>query len=56
MTQTADRHFDIAATVESLTAEATTLQARADELRQELENLNERMRMVSSALHRSTGG
>lgn len=56
MTQAADKDFDIAATVASLTAEATALQARADELRQELKNLDERMRIVSSALHRSTGG
>jgi hypothetical protein len=56
MTQTADNHFDIAATVASLSAEATALQAPADELRHELDNLNARMRMVSSALQRSTGG
>ncbi|MFF7597693.1 hypothetical protein [Streptomyces mirabilis] len=41
---------DIAAAVVSLAAEATELESRVDELRQELAHLKERMKAVSTAL------
>lgn len=52
MTRAVENHIDIAATVVSLISEATELEARVDELRRELANLDERMTAVSTALHR----
>ncbi|MFF3374100.1 hypothetical protein ACFYXF_14325 [Streptomyces sp. NPDC002680] len=42
----------MAATVVSLTAEATELETRVDELRQELVDVDKRMEAISDALHR----
>ncbi|MCT9105033.1 hypothetical protein N4G69_05225 [Streptomyces mirabilis] len=53
MTHTAENRTDIAAAVVSLTAEATELETRVDELRQELANLKERMKAVSTALYQN---
>ncbi len=50
MTHTAENRTDIAAAVVSLAAEATELETRVDELRQELAHLKERMKAVSTAL------
>lgn len=50
MSQAAENRVDIAATVASLSAEAATLQTRADELRRELRIVDERMSAVVSAL------
>ncbi|MFG2469806.1 hypothetical protein ACGFXB_30715 [Streptomyces canus] len=43
---------DLAATFESLTAEAAALLTRVTELRQELADLGERMNVISTALNR----
>ncbi|WP_105969022.1 hypothetical protein [Streptomyces geranii] len=43
---------EIPATVVSLAAEATELENRADELRRELVDVDERMREITDALHR----
>ncbi|MFD8213617.1 hypothetical protein ACFV2U_07755 [Streptomyces sp. NPDC059697] len=51
MTHTAVNRTDIAAAVVSLAAEATELETRVNELRQELANLKERMKAVSTALY-----
>ncbi|MFE7788688.1 hypothetical protein [Streptomyces sp. NPDC057460] len=50
MTRSTENQIDIAATVMSLAAEATDLEARVNELRQKLVDLNERMRAISNAL------
>ncbi|MER5183702.1 hypothetical protein ABT009_36095 [Streptomyces sp. NPDC002896] len=52
MTQATENRIDIAATVVSLAAEATELETRVNELRQQLVNLNERMRAISTALQK----
>ncbi|MDQ1051399.1 hypothetical protein [Streptomyces sp. V4I2] len=46
--------IDLAATFESLTAEAAELRDRVTELRQELAALGERMIVISTALNRHT--
>ncbi|MFI5634588.1 hypothetical protein ACIA8E_35600 [Streptomyces sp. NPDC051664] len=51
MTRSTENQIDIAATVMSLAAEATELEARVNELRQELIDLNDRMRAISNALY-----
>ena len=43
---------DLAATFVSLTAEAAGLRTRVTELRQELADVDERMRVISTALNR----
>ncbi|MFD6996857.1 YceI family protein [Streptomyces mirabilis] len=53
MTHTAENRTDIAAAVVSLAAEATELETRVDELRQELAHLKERMKAVSTALYQN---
>ncbi|WP_192583575.1 hypothetical protein [Streptomyces albicerus] len=50
MTQATESRIDIATTVVSLAAEATELETRVNELRQELVNVNERMKAISTAL------
>ncbi|MER5436705.1 hypothetical protein [Streptomyces sp. NPDC002588] len=52
MTQATENRVAIAATVVSLAAEAAELRTRADELRRELVDLDERMSAVSAALGR----
>ncbi|MGW3691632.1 hypothetical protein [Streptomyces sp. NPDC005125] len=51
MNRSTENQIDIAATVMSLATEATELQARVNELRQELVDLNERMRAIYNALY-----
>jgi uncharacterized protein YceH (UPF0502 family) len=51
MSQAAENQVGIAGTVVSLAAEAAELQTRVNELRQELADLTERMRVISAALH-----
>ncbi|GGJ38644.1 hypothetical protein [Streptomyces brasiliensis] len=50
MTQATEDRFDITATIKSLAAEATDLKTRVVELRKSLDDLNERIRGISSAL------
>lgn len=52
MNQAIENRTDIAAAVVSLTAEATELESRINEIHLELAHLKERMRAVSAALHR----
>lgn len=51
MTRSTENQIDLAATVMSLAAEATDLEAHVNELRQKLVDLNERMRAISNALY-----
>lgn len=50
MSRATEIRSDIAATVVSLAAEATELEARVNELRRQLVHLTERMRTISDAL------
>ncbi|MGW3729780.1 hypothetical protein [Streptomyces sp. F001] len=50
MTRATENRTDIVATVVSLAAEATELQTRVNELHQELVDLNERIRTISTVL------
>jgi cell division septum initiation protein DivIVA len=50
MSRATEIRSDIAATVVSLAAEATELEARVNELRRQLVHLAERMRTISDAL------
>ncbi|WP_123968358.1 hypothetical protein [Streptomyces sp. TLI_185] len=52
MSVIAEDRVDVAATFESLTAEAAELRTRVTELRQELADLGERMNVISTALNR----
>ena len=51
MTRATEHRVDMAATVVSLATEATELKTRADELRRELLDLDERIEAVTDALH-----
>lgn len=52
MSVIAEDRGDVAATFESLTAEAAELRTRVTQLRQELADLGERMNVISTALNR----
>ncbi|MBZ3901221.1 MULTISPECIES: hypothetical protein [Streptomyces] len=56
MTRPSEDRLAMAATVVSLTAEATALEARVDTLRRELADLDERTRAVLHALRRLDRG
>lgn len=51
MTRATEHRIDMTATVVSLATEATELEIRVNELRQELVDLNERIEAISDALH-----
>ncbi|MCX4702737.1 hypothetical protein [Streptomyces sp. NBC_01373] len=51
MTGDTEHRIDMTATVVSLATEATELETRVNELRQELVDLNERIEAISDALH-----
>ncbi|WP_128381534.1 hypothetical protein [Streptomyces cavernae] len=51
MTRATENRIDTAATVVALTTEATELETRVNELRQEIVDLNKRIEAISDALH-----
>ncbi|MEV5476951.1 hypothetical protein ACFV2L_21100 [Streptomyces sp. NPDC059687] len=53
MTRAAEDRVAFMATIESLAAKATELETRANDLRQELADLDQRMTAIANALHRA---
>ncbi|MBW8698562.1 Prefoldin subunit alpha [Streptomyces sp. MBT84] len=54
MTRAAEDRVAFMATFESLAAKATELETRANDLRQELADLDQRMTAIANALHGAT--